>query len=382
MNKKAIERAYKVCIITYPFSKTTHVYNLLFNLIEILEHISTVHVITGNIPEKEISNKKINLINFKMEKELRRNLPFWIAFPIWLLNYVIGQLKMSYYLFKVAKNIDTILFFLGVHYLLPMILAKIMRKKIIMIATISDPQVVKITYSFIFYYASKFIEEVVYRLSNKIIVDSEQHIHQLNLNRYYKKLMFGPRYIENYFVCTRPIDKRKNIVGYIGRLSKEKGIMNFVEAIPLIIKKDKSIIFLIGGDGPLLDKIEEKILKFRNNIIMTGWISHSNLPEILNELKLLVIPSYTETGPAIALEAMACGTPILSTSVGLIPVIVEDGKTGFILENNSPTCIAKNIVRCLNYPDIKKISDNSINLISGRYSLNKAINAYKKILEK
>jgi glycosyltransferase involved in cell wall biosynthesis len=91
---------------------------------------------------------------------------------------------------------------------------------------------------------------------------------------------------------------------------------------------------------------------------LPGWISHDDLPGYLNQLRLLVLPSYTEGLPNIMLEAMACGTPVLATPVGAIPDVIIDGKTGFIMENNSPECIAENVIRALNSPDLERIAEN------------------------
>ena len=49
---------------------------------------------------------------------------------------------------------------------------------------------------------------------------------------------------------------------------------------------------------------------------------------------------------------MGCGTPVLATSVGGVPDVIKDKETGFIMEDNSPECIAENIERVLNHPDL------------------------------
>ena len=114
---------------------------------------------------------------------------------------------------------------------------------------------------------------------------------------------------------------------------------------------------------------------------IVDWISHSNLPEYYNKLKLLVLPSYTEGLPNVVIEAMACGTPVLVTSVGAIPDIVTDGVTGFILENTSPEHIAENIVRALNHPDLEKITLNAKRFIDENYVYEATTRKFKNVFD-
>ena len=379
------ERPLRICIITYPFalSKITRIYNLLFDLLEIFESITNkLYVITGNIPADEIPNtKKYHLINFKIEKELKRHLPMYIAFPIWLFNYMIGQMKMSYNLFKISKNVDVVIFFLGYDYLLPILTSKVLRKKAVMIVTMSSKSA-KMCYNKVFYYISRTIEKIGYALSDQLIVDP-QNVYTLGLQRYKNKIAYGPRHVNlDRFKIIKKIDERENIVGYIGRFSEEKGVKNFADAIPIILKEYENVKFLMGGDGLLYKEIEQKLEIYPpSKFLFMRWIPHENLPEYLNKIKLIVIPSYTETGPFIALEAMACGTPVLATSVGLIPEIIKDGKTGFILKDNSPECIAKNVIRASEYPNIDEIAKNARVLIEDKYTHAAAVEGYRKILE-
>jgi len=98
---------------------------------------------------------------------------------------------------------------------------------------------------------------------------------------------------------------------------------------------------------------------------------------------LLALPTQHAEGlPTVILEAMACGTPVLATPVGGIPDVIKDGETGFIMENNSPECIAKNIVRVLEYPDLNKVTKNARKLIEEKYTYKAAVERYRRIFKK
>ena len=118
-----------------------------------------------------------------------------------------------------------------------------------------------------------------------------------------------------------------------------------------------------------------------STIVLCGKINHKEITDYLNEAKLVVLPSYGDGLPNIVLEAMACGTPALATPVGGIPDVIKDGETGFIIEDNTPECIARNVIRALSHPDLEKITKNARTLIEKEYTLEAAVERYKKILE-
>jgi glycosyltransferase involved in cell wall biosynthesis len=76
---------------------------------------------------------------------------------------------------------------------------------------------------------------------------------------------------------------------------------------------------------------------------------------------------------------MACGTPVLATPVGSIPDIIRDGDTGFIMDNNSPTCIVENIIRVLENPDLEKIAIKAKKVTREKFSSKSTVQEWENI---
>ena len=238
--------------------------------------------------------------------------------------------------------------------------------------------------------AIKIMTEIYLALSDKIIAYSSNIIKDEKLQRYLYKILVAHRHFIDFdkFKMRQQLNDRDNLVGYIGRLSEEKGTLNFVKAIPDTLRGKNDANFLIVGDGHLDGhlrySIEEYLSEHNLNgkVKLTGWILHDNLPNYLHELKLVVLPSYTEGLPNIMLEAMACGTPVLATPVGAMPDFIKDGETGFIMENNSPECIANNVLRALSHPGLQQIANNGRALVEKEFTYEKAVEGYREILNK
>lgn len=229
------------------------------------------------------------------------------------------------------------------------------------------------------------LHSLSYHLADKIVVYSPNLIKEWKLENYSDKIQIAQEHVINIdiYTATTPLYDRPLQIGYIGRLSEEKGVQNFIRAIPAILNDRTDLSVLIGGEGPLKEEIESFLQekKLTNRVKLAGWISQVDLPEYLNNLRLLILPSYTEGLPNIMLEAMTCGTPVLATSVGAIPDIIKNGETGYIIENNSPGCIAENIIQALEDPNLEKIAMNSKQMVEKEFTLKSKVKQWKRILD-
>ena len=262
--------------------------------------------------------------------------------------------------------------------------AKIFRKKAIIVLpgrvttameAIGDQLVVPV----------KILTKIARRHCKKIVVYSPALITEWNLEPYRHKILIAHEHFLDFttFTVTTPLTSRPPLIGYIGRLSGEKGIQHFTQTLPSILAGQPDLRVLIGGDGPLKEPIAASLQKggVATRVDLAGWISHDDLPSYLNQLRLLVLPSYTEGLPNIMLEAMACGTPVLATPVGAIPDVIIDGKTGFIMENNSPECIAENVIRALNSPDLERIAEEGRLSVEENFTFECTVERWNEVLE-
>ena len=301
-----------------------------------------------------------------------------------IINYVITQVKISCVILRLFKKVDIwILFIGGQGLILPVLVAKVMGKKVVMSLVGSDLKVAQQNQDPLRGMLA-VLGRINYHLTNRIILYSPRLTKEYGLEKYKSKILLAHEQFINFdeFKIGKPLFDRK-YVGYIGRLSEEKGAINFVQGISETLKKNYDVDFLIGGDGPLRGDIEKYLNEYNLNgkIKLTGWISHNNLSLYLNELKLIVLPSYTEGLPNIMLEAMACGTPVLATPVGAIPDYILDGETGFIMENNYPECVALNIIRALNCSNLRQIANNGLALVEKEFTFGKAVEVYREGLK-
>jgi len=302
-----------------------------------------------------------------------------------IINYFILNLKISWSILIKSKDVDSYLFFNETGLLLPMIIAKLRNKQTIWVLPSSYTKMIEHHRDFL-NSISIYLQSLSFHIVDKIVLYSPRLISEWNLEKYRNKILISHNhYINNEkFKVTTCFSDRPFLIGYIGRLSAEKGVQNFVRALPAILNDTKGLRVLIGGDGHLKNSIQSVLQeeKLTDYVDLPGWVSNENYPKYLNQLRLLVLSSYTEGLPYTILEAMTCGTPVLATPVGAIPDIIIDGKTGFIMEDNLPECIAENVSRAMRSPNLDKIAENGRRFVEENFTFEKTTENWNRILNK
>lgn len=353
-------------------SEDTNAANIPFsNLVDILRHLAgNLYIFTGN-RDRVLFKKNATTHIFEVQHKSASGSIGRI------INYAYTQLKLSFAMARMSKDLNLWVFFIGSEALiLPMLTARLLGQRVVLALSGFPARVSREEGTILFKFVNLFIR-IGLILANRIIVYSERNINGYNLGRYRRKISFASEHFLdfNQFNVRTPIARRDNQIAYIGRLSEGKGIPSFLGAIEILSDSRHDMSFFIGGDGPLRKMVEE----YRDKSTYIGWIPHNDLPEYLNKIKLLVLPSYTEALPNIVLEAMACGTLVLTTTVGAIPDLIKDGETGFFMEEISAECIARNIIRAIDHPNIVQISENARTLVNKTYTYEAALARYLKI---
>jgi glycosyltransferase involved in cell wall biosynthesis len=364
-----------VAVVTWPIHKSGIA--PLQNLVNIISQLSSeLQVFTGAAGDQIIlpdqSGIQLHLVKNKPSKNYLTR----------LIHNAFMQLQLSWQLLRTITRVDFYLFFTGGALLLfPMLIVKFCRKKVILNLIGHDARDAHQQMGGSIGKLARIVMKMNLVFADRIILYSDNLITEWDLSKHKNKIYIAhEHYFElNRFKVFKLLTTRPVAVGYFGRLSKEKGILNLVEAIPYILKKENKIEFHIGGDGELLNEIRNRLASnnLNHNVNLYGWIPHDELPDHLNNLKLIVLPSYTEGLPNIMLEAMACGTPVLSTAVGAIPGIIKDGETGFIMANNSAECIADNILRVLHNDRLEQIANNARSIVENEYTFESAVERFR-----
>ncbi|MEI6499165.1 MAG: glycosyltransferase family 4 protein [bacterium] len=140
------------------------------------------------------------------------------------------------------------------------------------------------------------------------------------------------------------------VIGSIGNLNPQKGYEYLVKAMPEVLKAFPLATLEIVGEGLERRKLEKMVvsLKLGHHVSFLG--KRININKHLLDFDVFVLPSVSETFGLVLLEAMKAGVPIVATAVGGITDVVEEGKSGLLIEPRNPKQLSKNIITILKNP--------------------------------
>lgn len=192
------------------------------------------------------------------------------------------------------------------------------------------------------------------------------------------KIVVIPPGVDTRHFYPIPKDEAKEVIGisddshmilYVGRIEPLKGIDNLIQAISKIQKKGvlkccPHNLVIIGGEpdakpeemnaemARLQDLVEE--LEIENFVVFLGKQDQQILPYYYSAAEVVVMPSHYESFGMVALEAMACGTPVIASQVGGLAFLVRDGETGFVVPGNDVESLSNRLVDLIKDENLRK----------------------------
>lgn len=172
------------------------------------------------------------------------------------------------------------------------------------------------------------------------------------------------------------------IVGTLARLSKQKGIIYLLEAVVIILEKVPNTHFLIVGDGPLRNELQDftEDLGISENIHFLKF--RMDCERLLKIMDIFVLSSIDEGLPMALLEAMATKIPVVVTTVGSISNVIKNNENGCLVEPRNSKELAEKIIYLLNNEQKRKeLSEKAFKTVVNNYSSDAMCKEYLKIYD-
>ena len=170
------------------------------------------------------------------------------------------------------------------------------------------------------------------------------------------------------------------VLSYIGRIIKEKGVLNLLEAFSELRKKYSNIELHIAGDGSLLEKIKNEYTD--SHIHFLGKLNYEEVMKLCVKTDIFVHPSmYPEGLPTSILEAGVMKCAVVATDRGGTKEVINNSNVGLIVKENVEDLVKKLDFLLSNYDEMNKLKENIHNRIIHNFTWNQTAKAIEKELE-
>lgn len=172
-----------------------------------------------------------------------------------------------------------------------------------------------------------------------------------------------PNPIDHELFCPAEETADDDILLYVGRISRYKGVETLIEALPAILKAFPEIrVRLVGKDhGPdgmsMINHLRQRLRDLRvpeMTVEFVGPLEWSALPAVYRNAAVCVIPSFYESFSYTCVEAMASGCAVVASAVGAIPEIITDQVDGLLVPPSSPEALAAAVVHLMSDPALRR----------------------------
>jgi len=182
-----------------------------------------------------------------------------------------------------------------------------------------------------------------------------------------------PNYVVTDVFKPHPETQKEYDLIFVGRAGRQKNLGNLLKAIHYLKTKNRSVSLLMVGGCCYDTEIKEIVNQYALEVTFRGNIPNFELPNVLNQAKVFILPSHYEGHPKALLEAMSCGLPCIGSDVTGIREDIEHMKTGFLCGTDYEN-IANAVETILSDESLQKtIGKNARDYIMKKYSIDQIL---------
>ena len=363
----------KVLVYSYTFSQNaSSLYSRIYDEYSTLSKFVKLSVIAEDISDKENNN----LFLYKVAK---------ISGPI--IHVIFRTLAFFFGSIHIQKNYSVIyLRVLDLAYMpVCIMLKKILKKKLVLWISNAETghegtrrKIYRYLYKKIFSMA-----DAIFCSSNDDIITVEKY---LNKKLDSKKIIVIKPGVNTTRFKPKKIQNDENVLLCVARVLPIKLIENLIEIIPLIKKSIPDVILKIVG--PIGDEIyHQKLrslsqkLECQENVEFVGPVPYQKLVDYYNSSKIFLQPTESAGTSTVTFEAMACGIPVIVAPAGARLELIENGVTGFLIDNKNPQTLADKVVELLNNESYReKIGMEARKMVEEKLNFEKHIETLANLL--
>lgn len=255
-------------------------------------------------------------------------------------------------------------------------------------------------------------ERKVIKAADRIIAATQAEVSQLHFlyHANSRKLVVIPPGVDTSHFYPIPVDEARLAIDapcshkmllFVGRIEPLKGVETLIRAVALmqkmgVLKQNPVCLAIIGGDPetgdqPGRQQTEMNRLKslcqevgVGDMVIFLGKRSQDFLPYYYSAAEVVVVPSHYESFGMVALEAMACGTPVVASQVGGLAFLVQDGVTGYHVPDDDPETLAKYLSILITDTELRRVLGKQAAEYAKAYAweniAERVVKVYKKLL--
>ena len=202
------------------------------------------------------------------------------------------------------------------------------------------------------------------RQSSLIVVTTKRDATLISPNDSDIPIRIHPNYVlTNSF---KPLSSQKQFdIVFLGRITPQKNIAMLLDAL----RRLENRTILLIGKGEMIESLQQDYADLADRVTWYGTAPHEDLPQIMQQARIYILPSHHEGHPKALIEAMSCGMPVVGTDVPGIQDVIQHGKTGWLCEK-TPNSIAQALEKLLQDEHLQNtLGENARQYALAHYSL-------------